>query len=84
MIEAAPEIPDDLGKNTREMVALRCLEDLFCRSDNGIANDVTSKELKVTFDLSESCEDVLQSILQEVIRFTISAFTCKQFGFEIL
>jgi hypothetical protein len=34
--------------------------------------------------LSESCEDVLQSILQEVIRFTISAFTCKQFGFEIL
>lgn len=65
LIEAAPEIPDDLGKNTREMVALRCLEDLFCRSDNGIANDVTSKELKVTFDLSESCEDVLQSILQE-------------------
>ncbi|KAJ6778703.1 RING/FYVE/PHD ZINC FINGER SUPERFAMILY PROTEIN [Salix koriyanagi] len=65
LIEAAPEIPDDFGKNTREMVALRCLEDLFCRSDNGVANDVTSKELKVTFDLSESCEDVLQSILQE-------------------
>ncbi|KAJ6756319.1 RING/FYVE/PHD ZINC FINGER SUPERFAMILY PROTEIN [Salix purpurea] len=65
LIEAAPEIPDDFGKNTREMVALRCLEDLFCRRDNGVANDVTSKGLKVTFDLSESCEDVLQSILQE-------------------
>ena len=84
MIEAAPEIPDVFGKNTREMLALRCLEDLFCRGDNGVANDVTSKELKVTFDLSESCEDVLQSILQEVIRFTISAFTCKKFGFEFL
>ena len=73
LIEAAPKIPDDLGKNTKEMVALRCLEGLFCRN-NGITNDIPSKEPKVTFDLSERCEDVLQSILQEVIPFTTSAF----------
>jgi hypothetical protein len=81
LIEAAPKIPEDLRKNTREIVALRCLEDFFCHN-NEITNDVPSKEPKVTFDLSESSEDVLQSILQEVILFTISAFTCKQFGFE--
>ncbi|KAJ6912758.1 hypothetical protein NC651_015262 [Populus alba x Populus x berolinensis] len=45
------------------MVALRCLEDFFSHN-NGITNDVPSKEPKVTFDLSESSKDVLQSILQ--------------------
>ena len=74
MIEAAPEIPDDFGKNAREMVALRCLEGLFCRN-NGITNEIPFKEPKVTFDLSERCEDVLQSILREVILFTTSPFT---------
>ncbi|KAJ6363384.1 hypothetical protein OIU78_003539 [Salix suchowensis] len=64
LIEAAPKIADHLGNNTKEMVALRCLEGLFCRN-NGITNDIPSKEPKVTFDLSERCEDVLQSILQE-------------------
>ncbi|XP_062117651.1 uncharacterized protein LOC133831396 [Humulus lupulus] len=67
VIEAAPELPDDLGKNTKEIVALRCLEGLFS-SQNEISSDVPSAQgLKVGFDLSVSCEDVLQRILQETL-----------------
>ncbi|PON91695.1 GAMYB transcription factor [Trema orientale] len=64
-IEAAPELPDDLGKNTKEFVALRCLEGLFA-SQHELASGVPPAQgLKVGFDLSASCEDVLQRILQE-------------------
>ncbi|XP_030494500.2 uncharacterized protein LOC115710278 isoform X1 [Cannabis sativa] len=64
VMEAAPELPDGLGKNTREIVALRCLEQLS--SVNEIASDVPSAQgLKVGFDLSESCEDVLQRIVED-------------------
>ncbi|GLT96073.1 hypothetical protein SLE2022_137220 [Rubroshorea leprosula] len=63
LIERAPDLPDDLGKNTRERVALRCLEVLFNPIDR-LANDVTPAS-RVCFDLSQSCEDVLQCILQE-------------------
>lgn len=66
LIEVAPEVPDDLEKGTREMVALRCLEDLLSRS-NGLAfDDPSTIETKVGFSLSESCEDVLQHIMDEV------------------
>ena len=66
LVQSAPELPDDLGKNTREMIALRCLED-FIAPQNGITSNGPSAEgPKVQFDLSESCEDVLQRILQEV------------------
>lgn len=65
LVQLAPELPDDLGKNTREMIALRCLED-FIAPQNGITSNGPSAEgPKVQFDLSESCEDVLQRILQE-------------------
>lgn len=67
LIEAAPDLPEDLSKNTREWVALRCLEDLFDPS-KGPTNGVSSApDQKVTLNFSESCEHVLQSILQEVI-----------------
>ncbi|CAK7350336.1 unnamed protein product [Dovyalis caffra] len=65
LIDAAPELPDDLGKNMREMVALRCLGDLFGSSDE-ITNYVPCREQKIIFDFSESCEFVLESILKEI------------------
>ncbi|GAV57285.1 hypothetical protein CFOL_v3_00823 [Cephalotus follicularis] len=62
LIEMAP---DDVRKNTSEVVALRCLED-FCGHINESTNGVPSaSESKAAFDLSESCGDVLQRILQE-------------------
>lgn len=51
------------------MVALRCLEDFIAPQD-GITSDAPSAAgSKVQFDLSESCQDVLQRILQEVKSF---------------
>lgn len=77
LIETAPEIPDDLAKVTREMVALRCLEDLFGSSDKVNNDGLSCTENKVGFALSESCEDVLQQILQEVMYFNfIYLFDC--------
>ncbi|XWS20886.1 hypothetical protein CRYUN_Cryun30bG0007500 [Craigia yunnanensis] len=64
LIEAAPVLPDDLGKNTSERVALKCLEELFARK-NSLGN-VAPPDSRVSFDLSSSCEDVLEHILQEV------------------
>ncbi|KAJ8754115.1 hypothetical protein K2173_002013 [Erythroxylum novogranatense] len=49
----------------REMVALRRLEDLFGPTDR-LTNEFRSgPDQRVTFDFSQSCEDVLQSILRE-------------------
>ncbi|XP_007028829.2 PREDICTED: uncharacterized protein LOC18599003 isoform X1 [Theobroma cacao] len=64
LIEAAPVLPDDLGENTREMIALRCLEELFGPT-NGL-RDVAPPDSRVVFDLAASCEDVLKHIVQEV------------------
>ncbi|XP_023904298.1 uncharacterized protein LOC112016036 isoform X2 [Quercus suber] len=65
LIELVPELPDDLGKNMREMLALRCLEFLFDPS-NGVRNgDCSTLDSKVGLDFSKSCEDVLQHILHE-------------------
>lgn len=63
-----PEFSDDLGKNAREMVALRSLEELFGVSD-GLTKGSDAPETKAEFDLSASCEDMLQHILQEVTHF---------------
>ncbi|OMO70258.1 hypothetical protein COLO4_28664 [Corchorus olitorius] len=46
------------------MLALRCLEELF-GANNSLTN-VAPPDLRVTFDLSLSCNDVLQQILREV------------------
>lgn len=76
MIELAPDLDDDLGKNMREMLALRCLESLC-----GPTNEVNNAHSKVGFDFSESCEDVLQHIMHEVNFFFFpnfnSCFVCN-------
>ncbi|KAK4837863.1 hypothetical protein QYF36_009054 [Acer negundo] len=66
LVEMVPESTEDLAKSTREMVALRCLEDLFDSSDGLNKDGVSAMENKIVFDLSRSCEDVLQHILQEI------------------
>lgn len=47
----------------REMLALRCLESLC-----GPTNEVNNAHSKVGFDFSESCEDVLQHIMHEILK----------------
>ncbi|CAN0909934.1 hypothetical protein LINGRAHAP2_LOCUS26036 [Linum grandiflorum] len=61
LIEEAPELPSD----TRERVALRCLEELFGAS-HAVAHELPSgTAAKVVFELSSSCEDVLEMICRE-------------------
>ncbi|KAK6945320.1 hypothetical protein RJ641_026422 [Dillenia turbinata] len=57
----------ELGKNAREMVALRCLEELFS-PNNEISDDCSaSMGTKVGFDSSKCCEDVLHEIWHDVL-----------------
>ncbi|KAK1575452.1 hypothetical protein Q3G72_005604 [Acer saccharum] len=65
LIDMVPESTEDLAKSARESFALRCLEDLFDSSDGLNKDGVSAMENKIVFDLSRSCEDVLQHILQE-------------------
>ncbi|XP_027365402.1 uncharacterized protein LOC113872222 isoform X2 [Abrus precatorius] len=54
---------DDFSETTRELVAIKCLEELF-----GYAGEVDPSTLdsRVGFDFSRSCEDVLEEILREI------------------
>ncbi|KAL0801224.1 hypothetical protein Bca101_056400 [Brassica carinata] len=53
------QLPDNLGEHTNEMVAFRCLASLFDSSSS-------DAESKIEFDSSQSCEHVLQCVLDEI------------------
>lgn len=57
------------------MVALRCLEGLFGSLNDVREDSPPAHQSKVTFDSSESCEDVVKRIYKEVILY-ISEFLC--------
>ncbi|RDY07134.1 hypothetical protein CR513_08785, partial [Mucuna pruriens] len=64
LIDAAPVEPDQYSKNLRELVALRCLEELSTRVvDPSYSSTLDSR---VGFNFSRGCEDVLQEILGEI------------------
>lgn len=65
LIKEAPPLPDDLKGKVDELVALRCLEELYGVGYEPSASTVELGE-KVGVDLSETCKDVLECILQEV------------------
>lgn len=71
-----PNLPDYLGEHTNEMVAFRCLASLFDCSSSVQSKDVLSdaNKSKLEFDSSESCEYVLQCILDEVQMFNLHFF----------
>lgn len=66
LIEMAPALPDDMGKNAKERVALRCLEGLLGPCDVMSSDVPSAQHSKCSFDLSESCENVLKRIVDEV------------------
>uniref|UniRef100_A0A1J3DH39 Zinc finger PHD-type domain-containing protein n=1 Tax=Noccaea caerulescens TaxID=107243 RepID=A0A1J3DH39_NOCCA len=63
VFEMNPKLPDYLGEHANEMVAFRCLASLFDSSTCAQSKDVDSI---IEFDSSESCEYVLQCILDEI------------------
>ncbi|KAI5330445.1 PREDICTED: TRF 10 [Prunus dulcis] len=70
LIKMAPDLPEDLETKVNERVALRCLEDLFSPGDvpaplPSTSTSTSTHHSKVTFDLSEGCDDVLQRIVNE-------------------
>lgn len=60
------EVTENLGEETNEMVAFRCLASLFDYSNS-------DAESKIEFDSSHSCQHVLQCILDEV---TVTTCIC--------
>ncbi|PQQ01358.1 uncharacterized protein Pyn_31485 [Prunus yedoensis var. nudiflora] len=65
LIEMAPALPDDMGKNAKERVALRCLEGLLGPCDVMSGDVPSAQHSKCSFDLSESCENVLKRVVDE-------------------
>lgn len=66
LIAMAPTLPEDIGNNATERVALKCLESLFSPC-NVMSSDVpSSQHSKIGFNLSETCENVLKRIVNEV------------------
>ncbi|XP_062013712.1 uncharacterized protein LOC133730064 [Rosa rugosa] len=55
-----PNLPDDLRNRVNERVALRCLEELF-----GAHDAPPVRRSKLSFELSESCQQVLRRIVNE-------------------
>lgn len=66
MLQAAPELPCGLAENVKERIALRCLEDLCARQSRRTSEISSSQGSRIEFDMSESCENVLQRIVKEV------------------
>ncbi|XP_050225371.1 uncharacterized protein LOC126674887 [Mercurialis annua] len=85
LIDEAPEFHEDLGKNARERVALKCLEHLYTDDNtDAAANDTRLlSNPRGIFDLSHSCEDVLQSILKETSVSDLQTGTSNLFKWDI-
>ncbi|KAM1079497.1 hypothetical protein ACFX2B_014049 [Malus domestica] len=68
LIALAPPLPDDMGNNAKERVALKSLESLFkFDSCNVTSGDVPSsaQRSKIGFNLTETCQNVLKRIVNE-------------------
>lgn len=60
LVDAAPVRHDDFCENTKELFALRCLEELYAPFSS------STLDSSVELDSSRSCGDVLREILHEV------------------
>lgn len=71
LIDAAPVGPDDFCKNTRELVAMKCLEKLHAQGVKLHASSSSTLDSKIGLDFSHTCEHVLQEVSHEVKQFII-------------
>ncbi|KAL9265282.1 hypothetical protein AKJ16_DCAP18892 [Drosera capensis] len=65
--ERCPELFGYLDKDGREVLALRCLEELFAPCDGSETEDITHNHSRIGLDLSNSCVDVLNCLSLEVL-----------------
>ncbi|KAL6958838.1 hypothetical protein U1Q18_040182 [Sarracenia purpurea var. burkii] len=66
LVKRTPEISDDLGKNTREMVSFRILESLAAQKIGRRKGVSSARDSTIEFNPSEHCEDVVRNILHEI------------------
>lgn len=64
LLEKTPEISKDIGRNARELVSLKILENLFIQGAH--ANPVSPFHEIISLDPSDRCEDVLRRIMSKV------------------
>ncbi|GAA0151830.1 hypothetical protein LIER_10463 [Lithospermum erythrorhizon] len=73
LIKDVPDISDELGRNARELLAIRVLENLYSREICKKNSSVPSPGSKAKIDDSHFCEEVVNHILQvespEQLRF---------------
>lgn len=69
LIDSAPVGMDKFGEITKEIVSLRCLEELPTSVVERVAS--STSDSRAGFDISRGCQDVLQEILNEVKQFQI-------------
>ncbi|KAK8468220.1 hypothetical protein PHAVU_007G255000 [Phaseolus vulgaris] len=63
LIDSAPVGMDKFGEITKEIVSLRCLEELPSSVVERVAS--STSDSRARFDISRGCQDVLQEILNE-------------------
>lgn len=67
----APEISDDFGKNSRELVSLRILESLTPKGNRNNNSAACAEGEQIELDPSNNCEDVLRHVLEQVFTFNL-------------
>lgn len=81
------DLPDELTDKMKEIVALRCLEDLVDFAGEDDDGRVRLDRNKVEFDITEGCENVLERIMQnadssmagpEVLKFDVGTFVRRK------
>ncbi|XP_076891125.1 uncharacterized protein LOC143542422 [Bidens hawaiensis] len=65
LVDKAPEISVDIGKDAKEMVSLRMLQRLFPHGNDATVDLDSSQNTEIMFDSSEHGEDILNKILKE-------------------
>ncbi|XP_051116872.1 uncharacterized protein LOC127241735 isoform X2 [Andrographis paniculata] len=65
LLEKTPEIGDDIGRNAREAVSLKILENFLVQRAPAIPESSSHSIEKIMLEPSENCEDVLKRMLAE-------------------
>lgn len=69
LIRRTPDLTADIGKNARELVCFKLLETFSVEGNQNNNENASALHQKIEFDPSDSCEDVLGHMLQEVFYF---------------
>lgn len=64
LIKSVPNVSDELGRNARELVAIRVLENLYAREVRRKNSSVMLQESHTVMDVYQFCEEVVNFVFQ--------------------